>query len=123
MSKVVCSQCGAPVTSNSKFCSHCGAKIPDDVFRAEIRIDNTAEIQRAQYETEESKFRQKQMKSDMIKNRIVWILIGLIAFIGIVLFSMVFFDRDGMRMGAWMFFGIMFIILAIYLALKHAMKK
>lgn len=54
MSRVVCSQCGAPLLDDSKFCSHCGAKVDDDIFRAEITINDTAKVK--EVELQERKF-------------------------------------------------------------------
>ena len=85
MNRAVCPQCGSPITSEGKFCSYCGAKIPDDVFRAEIRIDDTAEIQRAQYETEESKLRQKQTEREFKVRKVRWILAAIFFGISAVL--------------------------------------
>lgn len=88
MSRAVCPQCGSPITSEGKFCSYCGAKIPDDVFRAEIRIDDTAEIQRAQYETEESKLRQKQTEREFKVRKVRWILVAVFFGISVVLLAL-----------------------------------
>lgn len=39
-----CPSCGAPVTEDSRFCSHCGTKLPENVQRIEIQAHNTTEI-------------------------------------------------------------------------------
>ena len=71
---IKCSECGAALKNNSKFCSYCGAKIDDNVKRIEVnvnkRIEDVAEMKRADYETEESKIRQKGMNRDL-RSRIV----------------------------------------------------
>lgn len=58
-----CPNCGSPV-KEGRFCNYCGAKLPDDTTRVEVnvnkRIEDVAEMKRADYETEESKLRQKQ---------------------------------------------------------------
>lgn len=58
-----CPSCGSPV-KEGRFCNYCGAKLPDDTTRVEVnvnqRIEDVAEMKRADYETEESKLRQKQ---------------------------------------------------------------
>ncbi len=58
-----CPNCGA-VVKEGKFCNYCGAKLPDDTKRVEVninkRIEDVAEMKRADYENEESKLRQKQ---------------------------------------------------------------
>lgn len=119
MSRVVCSQCGAPLLDDSKFCSHCGAKVDDGIFRAEIKIDDVAENRRADYETQESALRQKQMKSDLRRNKVRWILIGLVGAIGVALFVC------GI-LGGWtsnIFYGMLVIVYAGYLAIKAAFRK
>ena len=71
---IKCAECGAALKNNSKFCSYCGAKIDDNVKRIEVnvnkRIEDVAEMKRADYETEESKIRQKGMNRDL-RSRIV----------------------------------------------------
>lgn len=42
MAQVKCVQCGASIEDGSKFCKFCGTKVPDDAFRAEIKIDDPA---------------------------------------------------------------------------------
>lgn len=59
-----CPQCGAAV-KEGKFCNYCGAKLPDDVKRTEIRIEDVAEIRRADYETAESRLRQQKMAAEL----------------------------------------------------------
>lgn len=46
----VCSQCGAPLTTDSRFCSHCGAKVDDGIFRAEITINDKARVKAVELE-------------------------------------------------------------------------
>ena len=94
MANNVCSQCGAPVTSDGKFCPHCGAKVDDGVQRAEIKIDNVAEVKRADYEAQESLLRQKRMKSEMLRKRMQWIFAGTLAVIGVVLLIIGVVDKD-----------------------------
>lgn len=58
-----CPDCGASLTDDSRFCKYCGAKIDDGVKRSEIKIDinkrieDVAEIKRAEYEEKESRAR------------------------------------------------------------------
>lgn len=58
-----CPDCGASLTDDSRFCKYCGAKIDDGVKRSEIkvninkRIEDVAEIKRAEYEEKESRAR------------------------------------------------------------------
>lgn len=79
-----CPNCGA-VVKEGKFCNYCGAKLPDDTKRVEVninkRIEDVAEMKRADYETDESKIRQKGMKRDLqgrtIKRWSCLILLGI----------------------------------------------
>lgn len=68
-----CPNCGA-VIKEGKFCNYCGAKLPDDTKRVEVKIDkrieDVAEIKRADYETEESKLKQRQMKAEFAGRKI-----------------------------------------------------
>lgn len=64
-----CPNCGSPIKTDGKFCTYCGAKLPDDVKRVEVKIDNTAEIARAEYEAQESQLRQKKMKRELRKEQ------------------------------------------------------
>lgn len=63
-----CPNCGA-VVKEGRFCNYCGAKLPDDTKRVEVninkRIEDVAEMKRADYETDESKLKQIQMKREL----------------------------------------------------------
>ena len=82
-----CPDCGAPILDDSRFCSHCGAKLDDGVKRTEIninkRIADVAEIRRAGYEEAESKIRQRKEtikeKQNKAKHWTCYILIALSA--------------------------------------------
>lgn len=64
-----CPNCGSPVRTEGKFCSYCGAKLPDDTKHVEVVIDNIAEVKRAQYEEQESKLRQEKMIRELKKEK------------------------------------------------------
>ena len=67
---VKCTECGASIQDDSKFCKYCGAKIVDEnLKRVEVKIDNTAEIRRAGYEEKESQLRQKKMERELKKEK------------------------------------------------------
>lgn len=51
-SQIKCSQCGASLGDGSRFCNFCGTKVPDNVFRAEVRIEDAAKIREAELEHE-----------------------------------------------------------------------
>ncbi len=50
METIKCVQCGAAVTSESRFCNFCGAKIPDDVQKSEHTYIDKAELTKIEYE-------------------------------------------------------------------------
>lgn len=67
-----CPDCGASLTDDSRFCKYCGAKIDDGVKRSEIKIDiskrveDVAEIKRAEREERESLRRERKEKAQTI---------------------------------------------------------
>lgn len=75
---VKCTECGASIQDDSKFCKYCGAKIvQEDLKRIEVKIDNTAEIKRADYEEKESKLRQIKMERELRKEKRRPYIVGL----------------------------------------------
>ena len=83
---VKCTECGASIQDDSKFCKYCGAKIvQDELKRVEVKIDNTAEIKRADYEEKESELRQKMMRRELRMKGLKWKICGVLFLIGIVL--------------------------------------
>lgn len=67
---VKCTECGAALQDDSKFCRYCGAKVvQEDLKRVEVKIDNTAEIKRAEYEEKESQLRQIKMERELRKEK------------------------------------------------------
>ena len=81
-----CPACGAYITGEGRFCSHCGTKIDDGVQRSEIKIDqhiqDDAEVRRSQYEEQESLLRQKEfaskLKAAKAKRIILLTILGII---------------------------------------------
>ena len=70
---VKCTECGASIQDDSRFCKYCGAKIvQDELKRVEVKIDDTAEIKRAEYEEKESELRQKAMKRELRMKSLKW---------------------------------------------------
>lgn len=67
---VKCTECGASIQDDSRFCKYCGAKVTqEETRRVEVKIDNTAEIRRAEYEEKESQLRQKKMERELRKEK------------------------------------------------------
>ena len=61
-----CPNCGASIVEGSRFCVFCGTTIKEDAtHRAEVRIEDVAEVHRADYETRESRIRESEMKHDL----------------------------------------------------------
>ncbi len=83
---VKCTECGAAIQDDSKFCKYCGAKIVlDQTKKIEVKIDNTAEVRRASYEEEESKIRQKAMKRELRMKGLKWKICGGIFLAGLLM--------------------------------------
>lgn len=86
-----CPSCGAAV-QDGKFCKYCGAKLPDDTKRVEVHIENVAEMKRADYETKESKLRQREMEAEFRSRKVkrasslvllfICMLISFLGFVG-----------------------------------------
>ena len=93
-----CPSCGAAI-QDGKFCKYCGAKLPDDTKRMEVRIENLAEMKRADYETEESKLRQREAEAEFKRRKvkrissltflIVFLLIGVFGVLDLTPFSII----------------------------------
>lgn len=83
---VKCTECGASIQDDSKFCKYCGAKIvQEDLKRVEVKIDNTAEIKRAGYEEKESELRQKMIKRELRMKSLKWKICGVLFLIGLIM--------------------------------------
>lgn len=83
---VKCTECGAALQDDSKFCKYCGAKVvQEDLKRVEVKIDNTAEIKRAGYEEKESELRQKMMARELRMKGLKWKICGIIFLIGLIM--------------------------------------
>ena len=75
-----CPVCGAPITDESRFCSHCGAKLPENVRK--IKIEDAAKLEevRLKYEMQERERQEKNeskrtsSKSLKTKRWIGWLL-------------------------------------------------
>nr|MBQ4457266.1 zinc ribbon domain-containing protein [Clostridia bacterium] len=49
MAQVKCLQCGGSIDPGSKFCKFCGTQVPDNVFHAEVKIHDEAQLKDAEY--------------------------------------------------------------------------
>lgn len=112
---VKCTECGASIQDDSKFCRYCGAKIiVDDLKRVEVKIDNTAEIKRADYEEQESLLRQEKMKRELKKEkRKPYVILAKVLSILIPLAISFFVKNDPLPMLS--FLGIAVIMFWIWL--------
>ena len=113
---VKCTECGALIQDDSKFCKYCGAKVvQEDLKRVEVKIDNTAEIKRAEYEEKESKLRQIKMERELRKEKKRPYVIGAkVASILIPLALSYAFRKDVGMMFVSMGIGAMFFCLWLY---------
>lgn len=89
-----CPNCGAAV-KEGKFCNYCGAKLPDDTKRIEVninkKIEDVAEIKRAEYETQESElWRRKEAREYRSRTVKRWVCLILLAInAGLVLYGFI----------------------------------
>lgn len=106
---VKCTECGAALQDDSKFCRYCGAKVvQEDLKRVEVKIDNTAEIKRAGYEEKESELRQKMMARELRMKNLKWKVTFGFNIVGIIIILLSLIIPD---MGtAGVMTGIPFII-------------
>jgi uncharacterized membrane protein YvbJ len=94
---VKCTECGASIQDDSKFCKYCGAKVvQENLKRVEVKIDNTAEIKRAEYEEKESRLRQIKMERELRKEkrRPYVIAAKVFSVVGPILFGILFMHDD-----------------------------
>lgn len=115
---VKCTECGASIQDDSKFCKYCGAKIVlDDLKRVEVKIDNTAEIKRASYEEQESAIRQKMMKRELRIKGLKWKICGGIFLIGFAMAVSLIFGGPGHiatsteSAGVWICVGVVAFVI------------
>lgn len=110
---VKCTECGASIQDDSKFCKYCGAKIVlDQTKKIEVKIDNTAEVRRASYEEEESKIRQKAMKRELRMKGLKWKICGCIFLAGLLMVLPDLISNGGKSMNTIGIIGI-FIVLGV----------
>lgn len=105
-----CPDCGASLTDDSRFCKYCGAKIDDGVKRSEIKIDinkrieDVAEIKRAEREERESLRRERKEKAQTIGK---WIRRGfLIALLLTGLIMLLIRNSDVKFLGGTLLVGV-----------------
>lgn len=110
---VKCTECGASIQDDSKFCRYCGAKVvQEDLKRVEVKIDNTAEIKRADYEEKESKLRQIKMERELRKEKRRPYIIGLkVASIVIPFILAICFYKNFPAVFAFGGIGLIFVII------------
>ena len=115
---VKCTECGASIQDDSKFCKYCGAKIvQEDLKRVEVKIDNTAEIKRASYEEQESAIRQKMMKRELRRKGLKWKICGGIFLIGFAMAASYIFGSHRIvtsieSTGIWICIGVVVYVIA-----------
>lgn len=117
---VKCTECGASIQDDSKFCKYCGAKVLDEnLKKIEVRIDNTAEIKRAGYEEQESLLRQERMKRELQKEKRKPYVIAAKALTVAVPLAVCFFVKSSpLLMLSFLIVGCLFFMLWLYLLLS-----
>lgn len=105
-----CPDCGASLTDDSRFCKYCGAKIDDGVKRSEVKIDinkrieDVADIKRAEREERESLRRERKEKAQTIGK---WIRRGfLIALFLASLIMLIVENSDVKVLGGMLLLGV-----------------
>ena len=99
---VKCTECGAALQDDSKFCRYCGAKVvQEDLKRVEVKIDNTAEIKRAGYEEKESELRQKMMARELRMKGLKWKITFGFNIIGLILLVLAFIVPEFAFLGSF----------------------
>ena len=117
-----CPTCGAPVTGEGLFCTHCGVRLPDSVPKAETnsrnadgsQYEDTARLEevRLKYEQEEKqrleKKEAKERESKVLRIK-RWVS-GLLC-IAFLCLGMVFIDSDNNLSAV---FGVLFFATGAY---------
>lgn len=89
MAEIRCPGCGAGIDPDGKFCKYCGALLPSDVQRSEIRIEDVAQLERLKYEQQvreqdlqrKAEEARKRKKQNIIKN-VVLALVPVAMYVG-----------------------------------------
>lgn len=117
---VKCTECGASIQDDSKFCKYCGAKVLDEnLKKIEVKIDNTAEIKRASYEEQESLLRQERMKRELRKEkRKPYVIAAKVLTVAVPLVMCFFFKASPAVMLSFLMVGCLFFMLWLYLLLS-----
>ena len=109
MANFKCPDCGATLTDDSKFCKYCGAKIDDGVKRVEVnvnkRIEDIAEMRRAEREERESLRREKKEKAATVWKWIKVAIVLIVLCVGVCL--MLTGDQTYMMDGFFLILGAM----------------
>ena len=117
---VKCTECGASIQDDSRFCKYCGAKIqPDNTQRIEVKIDDSAEMKRAGYEEQESLLRQEKMKRELKKEkRKPYVIIAKVLSVLIPLAISFFVKSDPLLMLSFMAIAVMMFGIWLYQFLR-----
>lgn len=117
---VKCTECGASIQDDSKFCKYCGAKIVDEnLKKIEVKIDNTAEIKRAGYEEQESLLRQEKMKRELRKEkRKPYVIAAKVLTVVVPILIGVFSSKDPVIFLSCTMLGGLFLALWLYMLLR-----
>lgn len=116
MATFKCPDCGATLTDDSRFCKYCGAKIDDGVKRIEVnvhnKIENVAEIKRAEREEKEFLRREKKEKAQIIAK---WVRRGIVAAIALTGLILILIGNGHHFLGFMILAGVIFYIIATWM--------
>ena len=76
MTSIKCPECGANMDSEGSFCKYCGAKIPDDVKKMALEINDLAQMEKVKLEREKFEYEKAQLHKKNRANRIK-IIVGI----------------------------------------------
>lgn len=110
-----CPSCGSPV-KEGRFCNYCGAKLPDDTQRIEIRntVEDVAEIKRIERERVESERKEEErLKARSTKRKACIVLTVVLVLVSA--YGAIFKPNDSIKQISavaffWAFGMIAFII-------------
>ncbi len=108
-----CPTCGAPITDNVQFCSHCGARLPDTSRTIEIKYEDAVKLEelRLKYEAEEKQrqenreAKKRRSKALRIRRWVSWLLCILFLCVAMAI-------KDNRTLTG--IFGILFFAAGIY---------
>lgn len=122
MAATKCPSCGAGILEGSgKFCSFCGALLPDDIHRAELKIENVSDMARLEFEREQARKQEekekKAKKAKLIRSVLSIIIPAIMLLTGVLMLKSHYIEPLGFLLafvgGIFSFFGILGALLSL----------